>query len=66
MVCLTAVFHLHSLYSILLNGSRMIMNYDLKRMWEELVMARFKVTSQHLPGGTEENYEKPWGSWQRF
>jgi hypothetical protein len=26
--------------------------------WEEVVIY-FKVVSQHFPGGTEENYEKP-------
>jgi hypothetical protein len=34
----------------------MIVNYDLKRMWDELVVASFKVLSQLLSGGSEENY----------
>jgi hypothetical protein len=37
----------------------MIVNNELKRMWKEVVMAKFKVLSQHLPVGTEENHEKP-------
>jgi hypothetical protein len=32
-----------------------IMNNELERKWEEVVVAYFKVLSQHLPGGTEEN-----------
>jgi hypothetical protein len=37
----------------------MIMNGDLERMWKEEVMAYFKVSSWHLPGGTEEYHKKP-------
>lgn len=29
-------------------------------MWKETAMAYFKVLSQHLPRGTEENHEEPW------
>jgi hypothetical protein len=29
------------------------------RIWKEVVIACFKVLSQHLPGSTEENHEKP-------
>jgi hypothetical protein len=37
----------------------MIVNNELERMWEEAVMAQFKVISWHSPGGTDENHEKP-------
>jgi hypothetical protein len=30
----------------------------LERIWKEAAMAKFKVLSWHLPGGTEENHEK--------
>jgi hypothetical protein len=30
----------------------------LEGVWQEAVMAQFKVLSQHLPVGTEENHEK--------
>jgi len=33
-------------------------NNKLKYMWKETVMAYFKVLSQHLNGGTEENHEE--------
>jgi hypothetical protein len=29
-------------------------------MWEEAVVAYFKVLSHHLPAGNEETGEKPW------
>jgi hypothetical protein len=35
------------------------MNMNLERTWKEVDMAYFTVLSQHLPGGTEENHEKP-------
>jgi hypothetical protein len=35
------------------------MNDELERMWNEGVVAHFKVLSQHLPEGTEENHKKP-------
>jgi len=31
---------------------------DLGRMWKEALVACFKVLSQHLPQGTEENHKK--------
>jgi hypothetical protein len=34
-------------------------NDELERMWKEAVVALFKVLSRHLPGGSEENHEKP-------
>jgi hypothetical protein len=30
---------------------------EIERMWKEAVVACFKVISQYLPGGTEENHE---------
>jgi hypothetical protein len=33
------------------------MNSELERMWKEAAVALFKVLSQHLLGGTEENHE---------
>jgi hypothetical protein len=30
------------------------MSNDLERIWEEVVMTKFKMLSWHLPGGTEE------------
>jgi hypothetical protein len=35
------------------------MNEKLGRTCKEAVMIYFKVLPQHLPVGTEENYEKP-------
>jgi hypothetical protein len=35
------------------------MNDELGRIWKEVIMAKVKVLSQHLHGGTEENHEKP-------
>jgi hypothetical protein len=32
--------------------------FGRKRSWPN-----FKILSQHLPGGTEENYEKPQSGW---
>jgi hypothetical protein len=34
------------------------MNYAVERMRNEAVVAQIKVVSRHLPGRTEENYEK--------
>jgi hypothetical protein len=34
-------------------------NNELRRTWKEVVVAYFKVLSWNLPGGTEENHEKP-------
>jgi hypothetical protein len=28
-------------------------------MWKDVVVAKFKALSEHLPRGTEENYNKP-------
>jgi hypothetical protein len=33
------------------------MSNELGKRQKEVVVARFKVLSQHLPGGTEENHE---------
>jgi hypothetical protein len=38
----------------------------LRRTWEKLIVAYFEMISQHLPGGTEENCDKPQDSWPRF
>jgi hypothetical protein len=32
---------------------------ELKRMWKEVVMAKLKVLSWHLPGRTEEHHRNP-------
>jgi hypothetical protein len=32
-------------------------NDELERIWKEADVAKFKVTSRHLPGGTEENHK---------
>jgi hypothetical protein len=32
-------------------------NDELKRIWNEAVVAQFKVKSQHLPGGTEKTHK---------
>jgi hypothetical protein len=34
------------------------MNDELERIWKEAAVAKVKVLSQHLPGGTEESHEK--------
>jgi hypothetical protein len=34
------------------------MNNEMERMWKVAVMAKFKVLSQHLLGGTEKKHEK--------
>jgi hypothetical protein len=36
----------------------MVIAYEPERMWQEVVLAQFKVLSYHLPGGAEENNEK--------
>jgi hypothetical protein len=35
------------------------MNDEWERIWQDAVLAQFKVTSRCLPGETEENCEKP-------
>jgi hypothetical protein len=37
----------------------MIMNDELERTCKEVVTEYFKVPSQHFPGGTGTNHEKP-------
>jgi hypothetical protein len=40
--------------------------HRLERIRKEAVVAKFKILSQHLPEGTEENYENPrprFGPW---
>jgi hypothetical protein len=34
-----------------------LMNNELERMWQEAVIAHFKVLSQNLPQETEENHK---------
>jgi hypothetical protein len=34
-----------------------LMNDEIERIWKEAVLAYFKVSSWHVPGGTEENYK---------
>jgi hypothetical protein len=34
-----------------------VVNNKLKSVWEEVVMTCFKIISQNLPGGTEENHK---------
>jgi hypothetical protein len=33
---------------------KVTVNGELERMWNEAIVAYFKVQSQHMPGGTEE------------
>jgi hypothetical protein len=35
-----------------------MMNKDLEKIWRDAVMTSFKVLTQHLLEGTEENYNK--------
>jgi hypothetical protein len=35
------------------------MNNEYERIWKEAVVVLLKVLPQHLPGGSEENLEKP-------
>jgi hypothetical protein len=35
------------------------MHSELERIWKEAAVIKFKVLSQHLPVGTQENHEKP-------
>jgi hypothetical protein len=37
----------------------MTVSNELERMWKEAVLAEFKAIFRYLPGGTEENHEKP-------
>jgi hypothetical protein len=37
------------------SNSRMVVNDDSENMWREEVMAYFKVPSENLPRGTENN-----------
>jgi hypothetical protein len=41
-----------------------LMDNELEGMWKEAVVALLKVLFRHLPGGTEENYDKP-QAWYR-
>jgi hypothetical protein len=41
-------------------------NIGLESMWDEGVVAKFHSFSRHLPGGTNENYEKIAHIWLRF
>jgi hypothetical protein len=41
------------------SNERMIVNYELEMTLKEAAVASFNVLSLHLPGGTEENHEKP-------
>jgi hypothetical protein len=34
-------------------------NYELKRMWQEVTIAFLKLSSRHSPGGTEESHGNP-------
>jgi hypothetical protein len=36
------------------------MNDKLKNMWKEAAMVQFKTLFWRLPGGTQENHEKPY------
>jgi hypothetical protein len=36
-----------------------LMTNELERIWKEVVMAYYKVLSQHLPGECDEDYENP-------
>jgi hypothetical protein len=38
------------------SNETMIVNKELERIWNEAIVAYFKVLSRHLPGGTEENH----------
>jgi hypothetical protein len=38
------------------------MNNKMKRIYYEEVMAKFKALFQNLPGQTEKNHDKPYGS----
>jgi hypothetical protein len=44
-------------------SDRMIVNYELERMWKKMAVAYFKILSQHLPGGCEENHKVPHDTW---
>jgi hypothetical protein len=35
-----------------------LVNKELERMWNEVVMDKFKIISQNFSQGTEENHEK--------
>jgi hypothetical protein len=35
------------------------MNDKFERIWKEVIMAYFKMLSQYLPGGSEENHKNP-------
>lgn len=39
------------------SDEKMEVNNELKIIWK--VVAKFKVLSWHLPGGNDENHEKP-------
>jgi hypothetical protein len=36
----------------------LLINNELERMQKEVVVNKFEVLSWHLPGGTEEKYDK--------
>jgi hypothetical protein len=37
----------------------LMVNNELERMWKKVVMPVFEILPHHLPGGTEEIYQKP-------
>jgi len=41
-------------------------SYELENAWKEAVLAHFKLLAQHLPGGLEENHDKPQSGWSAF
>lgn len=45
--------------NILFKRKGQIEKDELQRMWKEVVVAKFKALSKHLPRGTEEYYSNP-------
>jgi hypothetical protein len=53
------MFQLQRLYNSKWDG-KMITDSELVRIWKDLIVAFFEVpSSQHLPGETAEDHEKP-------
>jgi hypothetical protein len=56
-VCVRAVYFLMSVAQTVQRRMIALMNNAMKSIWNEIVVAYFKVLSQNLPGATGENHD---------
>lgn len=52
LVYLAYLSQLHNMYSIEWED-----DYEVVNIWKEVIMTCFKVLSEHLPGGNEEEHQ---------